>query len=137
MGTDITLYKLAITSYLYAFFGQSDKTPREALEACIWVDASSYEDHIDILEGVLHNLQSLIEEVSRDYHWVKFSLRFSWGIAETFHRSLRLCEEKSWCSYLVFVEDDWMFEYTNIKHSAMELLALVQGHDWINYIRFN
>lgn len=137
LGTDITLCKLAITSYLYAFFGQFDKTPREALEAYIWVDASSYEDHVDILEGVLHNLQRLIEEVSRDYYWVRFSLRFSRGIAETYHRSLKTCEEESWCSYLMFVEDDWMFEYTNIKHSAMELLALFQGHDWINYIRFN
>ncbi|MCJ1304951.1 hypothetical protein MMC08_007764, partial [Hypocenomyce scalaris] len=69
METDITLYKLAITSYLYSFFGQFEKTPREALEAYIWVDASSYEDHIDTLEGVLHNLQGLIEEVNQDYHW--------------------------------------------------------------------
>ena len=137
METDITLYKLAITSYLYSFFGQFEKTPREALEAYIWVDASSYEDHIDTLEGVLHNLQGLIEEVNQDYHWVRFSLRFSRGIAETYHRSLRLCEEKQWCSYLMFVEDDWMFEHSNIKHSATELLSLMQEHDWINYIRFN
>ncbi len=137
MGTDITLYKLAITSYLYSFFCQFDKTPREALEAYIWVDASSYEEHVDVLEGVLHNLQNLIEEVNEDYTWVRFSLRFSRGIAETYHRSLRMCEEKGWCSYLMFVEDDWMFEYSNIKHSAMELLDLMQNHDWVNYIRFN
>ncbi|KAL0055024.1 hypothetical protein WJX82_005938 [Trebouxia sp. C0006] len=72
----------------------------------------------------------LIEEVSRDYYWVRFCMRFSRGIAETYHRSLRKCEEENWCSYLMFVEDDWMFEYTNIKHSAMELLALCQDTNW-------
>ena len=137
MGTDTTLYKLSITSYLYSFYGQFDQTPREALEAYIWVDASSYEGNIDILEGVLHNLQDLMEEINEEYTWVRFSLRFSRGIAETYHRSLRFCEEESWCSYLMFVEDDWMFEYSNIKHTAMELLDVMQNNDMVNYIRFN
>ena len=128
---------ISLQSQVICTLSLADKTPREPLEAYIWVDASSFEEHIDILEGVLHNLQRLIEEVSRDYYWVRFCMHFSRGIAETYHRSLRKCEEENWCSYLMFVEDDWMFEYTNIKHSAMELLALCQGHDWINYIRFN
>ena len=137
MLTDATLYKLSITSWLYSFFGQFDKTPREPLEALLWVDTSSYEEHIDVLEGVLHNLQDLVLEINADYPWVRFSLRFSRGIAETYHRSLTMCQEKPWCSYMMFTEDDWMFEYSNIKHSALELLDIMQNHDWVNYIRFN
>ena len=137
MAADVTMYRLAVTSCLYSFFGQFDKTPREALEASIWVDASSYEGHINVLEGVLHNLQELVQEINDDYVWVKFSIHFSRGIAETYHRSLRLCEEKPWCSYVMFVEDDWMFHHPNIKHSAMELVNIMNSNDMVNYIRFN
>ena len=137
LGTDVTLYKLAITSYLYSFFGQFDKTPREAMEANIWIDASSYEDHINVLQGVLHNLEDLIEELKEDHVWVKLSVHFSRGLAETYHRSLWMCEQRPWCNYLMFVEDNWMFEYQNIEHSALELVDVMNSHDVVNYIRFN
>lgn len=137
LQTDVTLYKIAVTSWLYSFFGQFGKTPRQPLEALLWVDTSSYEEHVDVLEGVLHNLRDLILEVKADYPWVKLALRFSRGIAETYHRSLTVCEEKPWCSYMMFTEDDWMFEYSNVKHSGLELLDIMQNHDWVNYIRFN
>ncbi|KAL3149448.1 hypothetical protein ABBQ32_002239 [Trebouxia sp. C0010 RCD-2024] len=135
--TDVTLYKISVTSWLYSFFGQFGKTPREPMEALLWVDTSSYEEHVVVLEGVLHNLRGLILEVKADYPWVNFALRFSRGIAETYHRSLIICEEKPWCSYMMFTEDDWMFEYSSIKHSGLELLDIMQNHDWVNYIRFN
>ncbi|MCJ1242448.1 hypothetical protein MMC14_010456 [Varicellaria rhodocarpa] len=137
MLTDVTMYKLSVTSWLYSFFGQFDKTPRKPLEALLWVDTSSYEEHLDVLEGVLHNLRALIVEINADYPWVKFSVRFSRGIAETYHRSLSTCQELPWCHYMMFTEDDWMFEHVNIKHSALELYDIMQDHDWVNYIRFN
>ena len=64
MLTDVTLYKLSVTSWLYSFFGQFDKTPTEAL---LWVDTSSYGEHVDMLEGVLQNLQDLVLEINADY----------------------------------------------------------------------
>lgn len=137
LGADVTLYRLAATSYLYSFFTQFKNTPPQPLEIVLWVDTSSYETHIDILEQLLHNLQSLIAELVSDYSWVKPRINFSRGIAESYHRSLRFCEEEDWCKYLMFTEDDWLFEHSNIKHSAVELLDLMDDHDWVNYIRFN
>ena len=137
LGADVTLYRLAATSYLYSFFTQFKKTPPQPLEIVLWVDTSSYEDHIDVLEQLLHNLQSLVKELVSDYGWVKPRINFSRGIAESYHRSLRFCGEEDWCKYLMFTEDDWVFEHSSIKHSAMDLQNLMDDHDWVNYIRFN
>lgn len=137
LGADVTLYRLATTSYLYSFFTQFKKTPPQPLEVILWVDTSSYENHIDVLEQLLHNLQLLITELTSDHIWLKPKINFSRGIAESYHRSLRMCVEEDWCKYLMFTEDDWLFEHSNIKHSAAEILDVMNDHDWVNYIRFN
>lgn len=136
LEADITLYRLAATSYLYSFFTQFDQVASQPLELVLWIDTSSYEDHIHVLENVLHNLEAFTEQLRQEYSWVKPKIKFSRGIAESYHRSLHDCENSAWCKYIMFTEDDWLFEHANIQHSALDLLDLMDHHNWVNYIRF-
>lgn len=135
--SDVSLYNISMSSYLHSFFRQHGLAPKQTLRAIFWVDDSSYKGREDVLGKVLINLEGLALALQSEHAFLKISIRVNLGMADGYIKTMQECLQKQDCQYVVFIEDDWMFESSSILHSQNELAALFDEHLFVNYLRFN
>ena len=134
---DVTLYDIAIRSYMYALFEQHGLQPHQIMHGTIWLDSSSFDGQHRVLSGMLANLEQLLVGIHSRYPFLRMQIKFNKGMAEGYRTAMLDCIHESSCRYIVFLEEDWQLEHEHIVHSQQELVALFDQHDWINYLRFN
>ena len=101
------------------------------------MDVQSFEAQSGTLNSQVHNLKRLGLSLAQRYPFLQFRFMFGSGISSTFRRSLKMCDESVWCQYVVFLEDDWLFEHTCVQQSLTEIMQILDTHTFMNYLRFN
>lgn len=136
MHTDISLYNLTVSNYLYAFFRQHRLVPQARLHGIIYVDDSSFLGQEKVLGTIIIKLEAFALALQAEYPFLKLQIRTSLGLGDAYLSTMHACLQKRDCRYVVFLEDDRIFDPEKISHSQGDLVELFDEHPFINYVRF-
>ena len=142
---DVSLHNITLTSFVYSFLIQWQSLPtvqRELLKnqsivVYFSLDVQSFEGRTDKLDLQLQNLRHLILSFADQIPFLSFRFMFGSGLASTYHRVLAQCDDLSWCRYVILLEEDWLFEHSNIHISLWDLVQVLDENMFMNYVRFS
>lgn len=140
---DVSLHNISLSSLIYSFVDQWNQNNASAglngsSLLVFWsLDVQSFETHEHSLLLEVSNLQSLSLSFRLRHPWMEFRFVFSSGIAASYRRVLNHCNLSAWCRYVFLVEEDWFIEHDRILAPISDLVAVLDGHLFMNYVRFN
>lgn len=140
---DVSLHNISLSSFLHAFVGQWDTNAafdafdNKSMLVTWSLDVQSFELHAQMLALQVRNLQRLSLGFRQIYPFLEFRFIFSAGIASSYRRALRQCDSLAWCRYLLLLEEDWIFEHSQILAPVSDLVSTLDEHTFMSFVRFN
>lgn len=142
---DVSLHNITLTSFVYSFLLQWQSLPtvqqellkNQSIIVYFSLDVQSFEARTDKLDLQLQNLRRLTLSFTEQMPFLSFRFMFGSGLASTYRRVLAQCDDLSWCHYVVLLEEDWLFEHSNIPVSLWDLVQALDENTFVNYVRFS